>query len=99
MKNTSQPSITSGAERRMPMLCDEYHAYLLRLWRVQTNGHNWHALLQDVASGERYGFATMEMLVTFLNMLSEEPDSPDQKKGHGIGEEANDQYDASVKLV
>jgi hypothetical protein len=40
--------------------CDEYHAYLLRLWRVQTIGHNWHALLQDVASGERYGFATMD---------------------------------------
>lgn len=81
------------------MLCDEYHAYLLRIWRVQNNGHSWHALLQDVTSGERHAFATLDKLVSFLNMLSEGTDNPDQETGHGIGKEADDHNDAHVTLV
>jgi hypothetical protein len=44
-----------------------YHAYLLRLWRVNT-GHStvWHASLEDSRTGERRGFADLSMLFVFL---------------------------------
>lgn len=42
-------------------------AYLLRLWRVD-NGTEaiWRASLQDVRSGERLGFASLNEAVAFL---------------------------------
>ena len=44
-----------------------YVAYLLRLWQVTSDdGAAWRASLQDVRTGERLGFATVERLVAFL---------------------------------
>lgn len=43
----------------------EYMAYLLRLWRENSDG-SWRALLENPHSGERAGFATLAELVTFL---------------------------------
>ncbi len=43
----------------------EYHAYLLRLWR-ESPGGAWRAMLQDVATGRRHGFAGLVTLWTFL---------------------------------
>ena len=44
-----------------------YLAYLLRLWQVRDNNEMvWRASLEDPHSGERRGFASLEMLVAFL---------------------------------
>jgi len=41
---------------------------LLRLWSepCQNQAPVWRFSLQDVASGERYGFADLESLLTFI---------------------------------
>ncbi len=44
-----------------------YRAYLLRLWDANSHGPPaWHASLDDTHTGERWGFADLERLVTFL---------------------------------
>ncbi len=45
----------------------DFHAYLLRLWRVNT-GHAqvWHASIEDSRTGERKGFADLHGLLLFL---------------------------------
>jgi hypothetical protein len=44
-----------------------YLAYLLRLWQVRDNDELlWRASLEDPHTGERRGFASLEMLVAFL---------------------------------
>ena len=53
-----------------------YHAYLLRLWRVNTGrSTTWHASLEDSRTGERKGFADLKGLFTFLE---EQTDAADQ---------------------
>ena len=45
-----------------------YHAYLLRLWRVQYQGQiQWRASLESPHTGERQSFASLEQLFTFLS--------------------------------
>jgi hypothetical protein len=47
---------------------DMYHAYLLRLWRVEgSTGVEWRAALESVGSGKRIGFARLENLYEFLD--------------------------------
>ena len=49
-----------------------YVAYLLRLWQAQdVEGLCWRASLQDVRSGERQGFASLEALFEFLRAQTE----------------------------
>ena len=44
-----------------------YHAYLLRLWRVNAGRSTvWHASLEDSRTGERKGFADLRGLLAFL---------------------------------
>jgi hypothetical protein len=44
-----------------------YHAYLLRLWRVNTGRSTvWHASLEDSRTGERNGFVDVKSLCAFL---------------------------------
>lgn len=44
-----------------------YLAYLLRRWQVRDNGEMlWCALPEDAHTGERYGFASLERLFSFL---------------------------------
>jgi hypothetical protein len=44
-----------------------YLAYLLRLWRVNDEeGPVWRASLESPHSGERRGFANLELLFAFL---------------------------------
>jgi hypothetical protein len=46
----------------------EYHAYLLRLWRVNASGALlWRASLEDPHTGERKGFADLASLFAFLD--------------------------------
>jgi hypothetical protein len=44
-----------------------YISYLLRLWET-TDGeqHIWHTTLESPAGGERYSFASLAELLTFL---------------------------------
>jgi len=51
-----------------------YQAYLLRLWQqqVQTQ-HTWRILLENVHTGERMRFSSLEELVEFLQGGAEPP--------------------------
>ena len=54
----------------------DYHAYLLRLWRVKTDHSQvWHVSLEDPETGERKGFADLRALLAFLE---EQTNSTDQ---------------------
>jgi hypothetical protein len=54
-----------------------YHAYLLRLWRVNTGrAAVWHASLEDPRTGERKGFADLRGLLTFLEEQTDKADQP-----------------------
>ena len=45
----------------------KYLSYLLRLWMVEEDGeYLWRASLEVTHSGERYGFANLDDLLTFL---------------------------------
>ncbi len=53
-----------------PVRFPRYHAYLLRCWH-EPDGHAaplaaWRFSLEDPSTGVRYGFATWEVLVAFL---------------------------------
>jgi len=61
---------------------EENRSFLLRLWRVRDDGQNWRAMLQDVETGERHGFASLEALAAYLRAL----DSP-----KAAGEEKSDE--------
>jgi hypothetical protein len=44
-----------------------YFAYMLRLWQVSSDGEPiWRASLESPHSGERRGFANLELLFAFL---------------------------------
>jgi hypothetical protein len=44
-----------------------YFAYMLRLWQVSSDRDPiWRASLESPHSGERHGFANLEMLFAFL---------------------------------
>jgi hypothetical protein len=50
-----------------------YVAQLLRLWQAEVNGRlAWRASLQDVATGQRRSFASLEALVAYLRELTAE---------------------------
>lgn len=50
----------------------KYQSYLLRLWRVDEDGHQvWRASLEYPRTGERHGFATPELLLEFLRNLTQ----------------------------
>jgi len=45
----------------------DYYAYLLRLWRADTEtGPVWRASLDSPHTGERWGFADLAALFVFL---------------------------------
>jgi hypothetical protein len=54
------------------MVTDAYRAYLLRLWRVEDDGRGWRARLENVETGEAQGFASLKMLIEFLQDLDDE---------------------------
>ena len=48
-----------------------YRAYMLRLWPVRSQEGcvkeiGWRAVLEDVRTGERHGFASLEELFDFI---------------------------------
>jgi hypothetical protein len=58
----------------MPNESSPYRAYLLRLWRADSENARpaeWRASLEDPRTGERLGFASLEQLFAFLIVLTE----------------------------
>ena len=48
------------------------YSYLLRLWRTnRSDSFDWHASLENSLTGERFGFANLEQLFSFLMALIE----------------------------
>jgi hypothetical protein len=49
-----------------------YLAYMLRMWRVDTEeGTVWRASVESPHTGERHGFANLELLFAFLEEKTE----------------------------
>jgi hypothetical protein len=49
----------------------DYHAYLLRLWRVRENeGSHWRASLENVQTGELHGFEEIVGLQDYLDEIA-----------------------------
>jgi len=59
-----------------------YLAYLLRMWHVTDNNGApaWRASLEDVHTGARQGFASLDQLLAFL--LAETAPVPSPSPGH-----------------
>ena len=58
----------------MSDLGEPYLSYLLRLWMVQNQeGNVWRCSVEDVQTGERYGFASLESLCDFLREATGRP--------------------------
>lgn len=79
------------------MLDDDYHSYLLRMWRVRTDGHSWRAMLENVATGERQGFASLDRLIMFLEMISGQEEMPESTQG--CGKEASDEIEPNYRII
>jgi hypothetical protein len=57
------------------METSDYQAYLLRLWKIKSDGGKWRAQLVRVDTGEKVGFPSLEALIQYLQNLdhSENP--------------------------
>jgi hypothetical protein len=58
-------------EQTMKSFRDDYRSYLLRMWRVQVEeGSDWRASLEEVQTGELYGFPNLVTLIDYLEGLA-----------------------------
>ena len=62
------------------MTTDDYRSYLLQLWRAEDENGCWRARLENVETGERQGFASLERLVEFLQGLCKEEQERERYK-------------------
>ena len=78
---------------------ENYHAYLLRLWRVPYRGRwQWRAAIDCPHTGERHSFGTLAGLFTFLREKTHQetpenrPDRQDVDRGSvfNVEEERHD---------
>jgi len=52
----------------------QYLSFVLRLWQVKSADRaSWRASLEDSISGERFGFADLEALFTYLEWVTQDP--------------------------
>jgi len=61
-----------------------YRAFMLRMWTDKSD-HHWRYLLEDVATCQRYAFATLAELCAYLILIEEGqavalPRSPSQPR-------------------
>lgn len=63
------------------MATNDYQSFLLRMWRVQEDGHSWRVLLEEVETGKHYGFANLKDLLDFLERLNGEGEQPGKEEG------------------
>ncbi len=60
---------------QIPKTSPRYCAFLLRCWeeRLDPSGPGtWRYTLEEVAGGERHGFASLEVLIAYLKQRLEE---------------------------
>ena len=60
---------TDGGQLETVMTTEQprYLAYMLRLWQVSSDGEPiWRTTLESPHTGERHGFANLELLFEFL---------------------------------
>jgi hypothetical protein len=62
-----------------------YLSYLLRMWQESEERPVWRASLQSPQSGERLGFASLDILFDFL--LGQTRAAPDLDESRGVGQE------------
>jgi hypothetical protein len=56
-----------------------YLAYLLRLWQVNQDGDCvWRASLENSHTGERRGFASLDLMMIFLTELLQQSTGDEQ---------------------
>jgi hypothetical protein len=55
-----------GNKERHPRKQSDYHSYLLRMWRAQSEEEVWQASLESAHAPGRQGFADLESLFSFL---------------------------------
>jgi hypothetical protein len=56
-----------------------YLSYLLRLWQVESGGSLvWRASLEDARTGERRGFASIDVLLVFIRRQTSTARDPDK---------------------
>ncbi len=71
-------------ESRNPQKTD-YQAYLLRLWRVDVNGQlAWRASLEQVDSGEKQGFCSLEELFAYIERCTQPTAGLNERRGNGV---------------
>jgi hypothetical protein len=64
-----------------------YLAYLLRLWQAGDVGDStWRASLESPHTGERRGFASLDLLFAFLKECMLDPESREQPDRSGAVE-------------
>jgi hypothetical protein len=57
------------------MLTSQYRSFLLRLWQVTEKGEQeWRASLENVESGEKHGFSSLEELWSYLCQVTTNKD-------------------------
>ena len=57
------------------METSDYQAYLLRLWKIKSDGGKWRAQLVRVDTGEKLGFPSLAALIQYLKNL-DHPENP-----------------------
>ena len=71
-----------------PETLTTYRSYVLRLWRSSTEeGALWRASLEDVQTGERVGFASLEALMEYLRTMA--AGSCEERRAKAMGETAS----------
>ena len=52
----------------------QYHSYLLRIWKARADHEIWRASLEQVGSGEQRSFASLPALFEYLQQVTQTPD-------------------------
>jgi hypothetical protein len=53
------------------MLTSHYRSFLLRLWQAtEKDALGWRASLENVETGEKHGFTSLEELWAYLNQIT-----------------------------
>ena len=59
------------------------YSFLLRLWQVPANEeHDWRILLENVQTGEKRGFASLEDFLVYLSQVTAETNETSSEGSH-----------------
>jgi hypothetical protein len=61
-----------------------YYSYLLRIWQVPNNDERaWRIQLENVQTGEKHGFASLEELLVYLGQVTAQEGNPTGEGSQG----------------